>query len=58
MCWLDCGGLGYGQVVGFCEHGSEPSGFIKHGNYLSSGTNIVSLKALIHDVKCSTGFNV
>jgi hypothetical protein len=34
-----CGGLeasrsGYGTVVGSCEHGSEPSGSIKSGEFL------------------------
>jgi len=26
---FDCSGSGYGQVVGACECGYEPSGFIK-----------------------------
>jgi hypothetical protein len=25
---MDCSGLGFGPVVGFCEHGSEPAGSI------------------------------
>jgi hypothetical protein len=28
---LDLSGSGYGPVAGFCEHGNEPSGFIKGG---------------------------
>ena len=31
---LDRAGLGYGQVAGTCECGSEPSGSIKCGEFL------------------------
>jgi len=27
-------GSGYGAVAGSCEHGNEPSGFIKAGSFL------------------------
>jgi hypothetical protein len=34
MCELDsCGSL-YGLVVGSCEHGNEPSGSMKGGEFL------------------------
>jgi len=33
-CVLDSSGSGYGRVVGFCEHGNEPSGSIKGGEFL------------------------
>jgi hypothetical protein len=33
-CGLDSSGLGYGQVAGSCEHGDEPSGSIKGGEFL------------------------
>jgi len=32
---LDRYGLGYGQVVGICKRGNEPSGSIKCGEYLA-----------------------
>jgi hypothetical protein len=31
---LDRSGSGYGQVVGSCKHGDEPSGSIKCGEFL------------------------
>jgi hypothetical protein len=33
---LDSTGPGSGLVAGSCEHGNEPSGSIKAGNFLSS----------------------
>jgi hypothetical protein len=30
---LDSACSGQGQMVGFCEHGNEPSGFIKKAGY-------------------------
>ena len=33
-CGLDRAGSGYGQVVGTCERGNEPSGSIKCGEFL------------------------
>jgi hypothetical protein len=33
-CGLDSSDLGYGPVVGFCEHGNEPSGSVKGGGFL------------------------
>jgi hypothetical protein len=33
-CGLDESGLGYGPVTGSCEHGNEPSGPIKGGEFL------------------------
>jgi hypothetical protein len=36
-CRLDLSGSGLGRVVGFCEHGNEPSDSIEgRGNFLSS----------------------
>jgi len=32
-CGLDPSGSGYGPVADFCEHGSEPSGSIKGGEF-------------------------
>ena len=32
---LDQSGLRYGQVVGICKHGNEPSGSIICGEYLA-----------------------
>jgi hypothetical protein len=31
QCGLGSPGFGYGQIRGFCEHGSETSGYIKWG---------------------------
>jgi hypothetical protein len=33
-CGLDSFGSGQGQVAGSCEHGNEPSGSIKYGEFL------------------------
>jgi hypothetical protein len=33
-CVLDATGSGERPVAGFCEHGDEPSGFIKCGEFL------------------------
>jgi len=33
-CGLDSSDLGWGQVAGCCEHGNEPSGSIKCGEFL------------------------
>jgi hypothetical protein len=33
-CGLDSSGPEWGPVVGSCEHGSEPSGSIKGGEFL------------------------
>jgi hypothetical protein len=33
-CELDASDSGQGPVVGSCEHGDEPSGFIKGGELL------------------------
>jgi hypothetical protein len=33
-CGLDSSGSGYGPVVGSCEHGNEPLGSIKGGEFL------------------------
>jgi hypothetical protein len=33
-CGLDSSVLGLGPVTGFCEHGSEPSGFMRGGQFL------------------------
>jgi hypothetical protein len=33
-CGLDWAGSGKGQVAGACECGNEPSGSIKHGEFL------------------------
>jgi hypothetical protein len=30
VCGLDSSGSGYGRMAGFCEHGSESSGYIKY----------------------------
>jgi hypothetical protein len=30
---LDSSGLGWGPVAGLCEHGNEPSGSIKGGEF-------------------------
>ena len=35
MAWCGSLGLGQGQVVGFCEHGSETTSYIKCGNLSS-----------------------
>jgi hypothetical protein len=32
-CGLDSSGSGLRPVVGFCDHGTEPSGFIKGGEF-------------------------
>ena len=37
MIWgygLDRAGSGYGQLAGPCECGTEPSGYIKYGEFL------------------------
>jgi hypothetical protein len=31
---LDSSGSGYVPVAGCCEHGNEPSGFVKGGEFL------------------------
>jgi hypothetical protein len=31
---VDASGSGEGPVVGSCEHGSEPLGFVKGGDFL------------------------
>jgi hypothetical protein len=33
-CGLDTSGSGWGPVVGSCEHGNEPSGSVKCGEFL------------------------
>jgi hypothetical protein len=33
VCGLDLSDSGQGQVVGCCEDGNEPSGFIKSGEF-------------------------
>jgi hypothetical protein len=33
-CGLDSSDSGYGQVTDCCEHGNEPSGSIKGGEFL------------------------
>jgi hypothetical protein len=33
-CGLDSSGSGQGPLMGYCEHGSEPSGYIKGGEFL------------------------
>jgi hypothetical protein len=33
-CGLDFSGLGWGPVVGFCEHSNDPSGSIKGAQFL------------------------
>jgi hypothetical protein len=33
-CGADASGSGYRPVVGFCEHGNEPSGSVKGGKFL------------------------
>ena len=30
---LNLFGTEYGQVAGCCEHGTEPSGFLQHGEF-------------------------
>jgi hypothetical protein len=35
-CELDASGSGQGPVAGCCEHGNEPSGSIKGGEFLDS----------------------
>jgi hypothetical protein len=34
---MDSSDLGQGQVSGSCEHGNEPSGFIKCGEFSDNG---------------------
>jgi hypothetical protein len=38
-CGLDSSGLGEGPLVGSCEHGTEPLGFIKGGEFLGYMSN-------------------
>jgi hypothetical protein len=33
-CGVDSSGSGWGPVAGSCEHGNEPSGSIKGGEFL------------------------
>jgi hypothetical protein len=33
VCGLDSSGLGKGKVVGSCEDGNDPSGYIKDGEF-------------------------
>jgi hypothetical protein len=33
MCGLESHGSGQGPVLGYCEHGNEPSGSIKGGEF-------------------------
>jgi hypothetical protein len=33
-CGMDASGSGYGPVTGSCEHGNEPSGSTKGGEFL------------------------
>jgi hypothetical protein len=33
-CGLDAPGSGQGEVAGFCEHGNEPSGSMKGGEFI------------------------
>jgi hypothetical protein len=32
-CTMDASGLEQGQVAGYCEHGNEPSGYTKGGDF-------------------------
>jgi hypothetical protein len=34
VCGMDLSGSGQWPVAGFCEHGNEPSGFTKGGEFL------------------------
>jgi hypothetical protein len=36
LCGLNSSGSGQGPVAGSCEHGNEPSGFVKARNLLIS----------------------
>jgi hypothetical protein len=46
---LDWSGSEYGQVVGGCECGNEPSGAIKCGEFIDSwGTVSFSGRTLLH----------
>jgi hypothetical protein len=33
-CGLDSSGAAYKPVTGSCEHGNEPSGFLKDGEFI------------------------
>jgi hypothetical protein len=44
-CELDSSGSGYRLVMGFCEHGNEPSGSVKGGEV------IFLRRTLFHGVK-------
>jgi hypothetical protein len=41
-------------VAGSCEHGDEPSGFIKDGEFLDWLSDYISFprKTLLHGIKC------
>jgi len=41
MCGLDACGSGKGPVAGCCEHGNEPSGYIKEGGFLDQPSDCV-----------------
>jgi len=45
-CGLDASGLGQRPVAGPCEHGNEPSGSIKGGEFLEEGLCSMELEFL------------
>jgi hypothetical protein len=50
-CGLDASGSGQRPVAGFCEHGNEPSGFIKGGGLLTSWVTVIFPRmTLLHGV--------
>jgi hypothetical protein len=46
----DWSGWGKGQVAGFCEHGNEPSSYIKWGNFLTSWGPVKFTRRALRDV--------
>jgi len=44
ICGLDSSGSGEGLVVGCCEHGNEPWGSIKGGEFLDQVSDCCSMR--------------
>jgi hypothetical protein len=56
-CGLDASGSGWGPVAGCCEHGNEPSGSIKGGEFLTSWATVKSWRrTALHGVGLSMKF--
>jgi hypothetical protein len=51
-CKLNYSGLRQGTVIGSCEHGNEPSGFIDFNEFLTTWKSLTFQDSSTHSLSC------